>query len=79
MANFQVTPPDNFNFQKPEEFDHWITRFERFKIASGLSDKDESQQVNTVTYCMRKDANDIFNSFNINATHANRHCHGQIQ
>ena len=72
MANFQVTPPDNFNFQKPEEFDHWITRFERFKIASGLSDKDESQQVNTLIYCMGKDADDIFNSFNLSATQAKK-------
>ena len=68
MANFQVTPPDNFNFQKPEEFDQWITRFERFKIASGLCEKDESQQVNTLIYCMGKDADDIFKSFNLSAT-----------
>ena len=47
MATFQVAHPENFNLKNPEEFDKWITRFERFKIASGLNEKSE-EQVNTL-------------------------------
>ena len=65
MATFQVTPPENFNFKNPEEFDKWITRFERFKIASGLNEKSEEQQVNTLLYCMGREADDIFHSFHL--------------
>ncbi|MCG8032945.1 MAG: hypothetical protein JAZ03_12315 [Candidatus Thiodiazotropha taylori] len=65
MASFHVTPPENFNFKNPEEFEKWITRFERFKIASGLNEKSEEQQVNTLVYCMERQADDIFHSFNL--------------
>ena len=65
MATFQVTPPENFNFKNPEEFDKWLTRFERFKIASGLNEKSEEQQVNTLLYCMGREAGDIFHSFHL--------------
>ena len=65
MATFQVTPPESFNFKNPEEFDRWLSRFERFKIASGLNDKSGEQQVNTLIYCMGREADDIFKSFNL--------------
>ena len=33
MASFQVTPPDQFDFNKPADFEKWFVRFERFKTA----------------------------------------------
>ena len=65
MATFQVTPPESFNFKNPEVFDRWLSRFERFRIASGLNDKSGEQQVNTLIYCMGREADDIFQSFNL--------------
>ena len=65
MATFQVTPPESFNFKNSEEFDRWLSRFERFRIASGLNDKSGEQQVNTLIYCMGREADDIFQSFNL--------------
>ena len=54
MASFQVTPPDQFDFKKPADFEKWFVRFERFKTASGLSEKSQEQQVNALVYCMGK-------------------------
>ena len=39
MASYQVPSPEKFNF-KPEEWSHWIKRFERFRKATGLDQKD---------------------------------------
>ena len=62
MASFQVTPPDQFDFKKPADFEKWFVRFERFKTASGLSEKSQEQQVNALVYCMGKEADDILKS-----------------
>ncbi|XP_021340612.1 uncharacterized protein K02A2.6-like, partial [Mizuhopecten yessoensis] len=63
MATYQVQPPENFTFSKPEEWPKWLKRFERFLVASELISKDESIQVNTLIYAMGNDAEDIFHSF----------------
>ena len=53
-------------FMNPVEFDKWLTRrFERFKLASGLNEKSEETQVNTLVYCMGKQADDVFQSFSL--------------
>ena len=70
MATFNVPPPENFNFSRPEEFEQWSIRFNRFIIASGLDEKSKEVQVNTLLYCMGKNADDIFKSFNLSAEHA---------
>ena len=62
MASFQVTPPDQFDFKKPADFEKWFVRFERFKTASGLSEKSQEQQVNALVYCMGKEADDVLKS-----------------
>ena len=48
MASFQVTPPEQFNFCRPDEWPKWVRRFERFRETSGLSDKPQSNQVNAL-------------------------------
>ena len=65
MASFQVTPPDQFDFKKPADFEKWFVRFERFKTASGLSEKSQEQQVNALVYCMGKEADDVLKSFGL--------------
>ena len=65
MATFNVPPRENFNFHRPEEFDRWMIRFERFRVASGLKGKDKEIQINTLIYCLGKDADDTFKSLSI--------------
>ena len=62
-ATFQVSAPEPFTFSRPEEWQKWSRRFERFRIASGLADKSETAQVNTLIYSMGDEADDILRSF----------------
>ena len=64
-ATYQVAPPERFNFSHPEEWPKWVRRFERFRKASGLSEKDDESQVNTLVYSMGDDADDILRSFKL--------------
>lgn len=61
MANaaVQITPPDGFDFSNSANWPKWIRRFERFRIASGLIDKPEEYQVNSLLYMLGDAADDI--------------------
>lgn len=65
MATFKVSNPEQFDFSKPEGWQKYIQRFERFRRASGLIDKDGTIQVNTLIYCMGSEADEIFSSFQL--------------
>ena len=62
-ATFQVNAPEPFSFNRPGEWLKWSRWFERFRVASGLADKGESAQVNTLIYAMGDKADDILRSF----------------
>ena len=64
-ATYQVSPPEQFNFSHPAEWPKWARRFERFRRASGLAEKDEEAQVNTLLYSMGDEADDILRSFRL--------------
>ena len=64
-ATYQVTPPEQFTFSRPQEWPKWIRRFERFRNATGLATKEETVQVNTLIYTMGDEADDIFRSFGL--------------
>ena len=64
MATFQVTPPEQFTF-KPEEWEKWSHRFERFTTASGLSKEGEESQVNALIYFIGDTADDLLLSFDL--------------
>ena len=64
-ATFQVATPEPFCFNRPEEWEKWVRRFERFRVASGLSSRDGEIQVNTLIYAMGDQADDIFQSFTL--------------
>ena len=72
-ATYQVTPPEQFNFSRPEEWTKWVRRFERFRKASGLEEKDEEVQVNTLIYAMGDDADDILRSFRLSAADSKKY------
>ena len=65
MASFQIAPPEQFTFDQPEEWPKWIRWFECFCEASGLSGKEDPQQINTLIYCMGDAADDILTSLNL--------------
>ncbi len=46
-ATFTIQPPEPFNFSKPQEWEKWIWRFERFRLASNLHVSSQANQVNT--------------------------------
>ena len=64
--SYQIAPPSPMDFSKPEEWQKWIRRFERFRQASGLSIKSEADQVNTLVYSMGDEADDILTSLSLN-------------
>ena len=57
-----LQPPESFNFQTPDEWPRWRKHFEQFRIASGLGAKSQEQQVNTLLYCLGKEADDVLTS-----------------
>ena len=72
-ASFQVAPPEPFNFARPEQWAKWIRRFERFRVASGLSQQGEEAQVNTLIYAMGDEADDILRAFALTDEHRNEY------
>ena len=64
---YQVQGPEPFSFSSPSEWPKWIRRFDRFRIASGLIDKSDVEQVNTLIYFMGDTADDILLSFGLTA------------
>ncbi len=64
-ATGSVAPPDRFDFKSPESWPMWIKRFERYASVTGLVDKDEEVQVNTLLYCMGETSEDIMATFGL--------------
>ena len=58
-SNIRLEPPAAFDFKKPEEWPHWKQRFEQFRLASGLSNDEESKQVSTLLYCLGEVGEDV--------------------
>lgn len=66
-ATFSIQPPEPFNFSKPQEWERWIRRFERFRQASNLHTSSQDNQINTLMYCMGDEADDILKGLNLTA------------
>ena len=65
MANLRLSPPDCFDFKKPDEWNRWKRRFEQFRLASGLSSEDDERQISTLLYCLGQDAEEVLVSTSI--------------
>lgn len=65
MSQQGICPPKTFDFSKPEEWQKWLQRFERYRIVSGLDKKDTEIQLNHFVYCLGEDAEDILRSFTL--------------
>ena len=62
MATLQLTPPEPFNFKAPDEWPRWRTRFQQFRIASGLAGDSAAKQVSTLLYCLGEEAESVLSS-----------------
>ncbi|KAL6490170.1 hypothetical protein MHYP_G00005150 [Metynnis hypsauchen] len=72
MAKF--TPPEQFDFSKPEAWPDWKLRVGRYRVASLLTEEEEKVQVNALIYSMGAEAEHIFKAFTFtNATDANEY------
>lgn len=56
---------------KPEGWDKWIQRLERFRLASNLNASPEENQVNTLIYCMGDKADDIQRALTLSSAQRN--------
>ena len=65
MASYQIPAIEAFDFSTPTEWPNWIRRFERFRKASGIAEKSEESQIDTLIYSMGDKADDILQSFNL--------------
>ena len=55
---------ENVNITKCTNFTG-VQWFERFRSASGLAEKDQSIQINSLIYCMGNEADDILDSLTL--------------
>ena len=60
-----LQPPTPFSFAKSEEWPKWKRRFEQYRQASGLVEKGEQRQVNTLLYCLGPDAEEVLDTTSI--------------
>ena len=65
MATYQLPAVECFDFGKPGDWPSWVCRFERFREASGLKEKEEEAQVSALIYMMGDKAEDILRSFGL--------------
>lgn len=61
---YQIPAPEQFSF-RPDDWNKWIDRFERFRSASGLKSKEKEEQVNSLIYLMGAQSEEILASFNM--------------
>ena len=52
---------------KPQDWERWIRRFDRFRLASNLNATLEENQVNTLVYCMGDEAEDVLKGLTLTA------------
>ena len=64
-STIPITPPEQFDFKRPDEWLKWKRRFEQFLSVSGLNEESEERRVSTLLYCLGRDADDVLTSTNI--------------
>ena len=63
MEDFGLKQPPQFDFKKKASCSVWIKRFDRYRLASGLSEKEGDKQVSALIYAMGPDADEILSQF----------------
>lgn len=44
--------PEKLNFRRPDEWKCWLTRWEGYRVISGLKKQDGETQVNSLVYAI---------------------------
>ena len=65
MVSYQIPAIEAFDFSTPTERPNWIHRFEQCRNASGIAEKSEESQIDTLIYSMGDKADDILQPFNL--------------
>ena len=60
-----INPPEPYDFSKPDQWEKWFRRFNRYRSASGLNVKPDEVQIGTLIYCMGDQAEDILSTFEL--------------
>ena len=63
IKNIQHGPIIPDSFKRSEEWPKWIGRFETFRLASALDEKEKVTQLNALIYAMGDEADDITTGF----------------
>lgn len=66
---YQIPAPELFSF-KAADWEAWECRFRRFRSASGLSTKSETDQINSLIYLMGPQAEQVFASLKLSTVDA---------
>ena len=72
MTAYQIPAMQTFSF-KSEEWRSWLRRFERFRQATGLKEKSEETQINTLVYSMGDKAEDLLQTFALSEEDAKKY------
>ena len=70
MAYLGFSPPEPFDFQRPDDWMKWKRHFECFRLASGLAKEDEARQVSALLYCMGDQADSVLTSTKIETAYS---------
>ena len=74
-----IKPPGGLDFSRAQEsWDEWSRRFERYRSASGLSEKAAQRQVDTLFYIMGEEAEKIFSQLTVRAAAADEDADGTL-
>ena len=65
MSQFQIVPPEQFDFSNPNSWERWIKRFDRFREASELYRKPSVQQVSMLIYALGEEGEELFETFDL--------------
>ena len=65
MAQLHLQPSELFNFRNPDDWPRWKRRFKQFRVVAGLIADDPSKQINTLLYCIGKEAEAVLISTKI--------------
>ena len=67
MSELTLKPPAQFNFRQKQAWPDWIERFETYRLATGLIEKGEPQQIAVLIYTMGQKAKKLLKSFKLSA------------
>ncbi|KAM7293575.1 uncharacterized protein ISCGN_026705 [Ixodes scapularis] len=62
---FVVALPEKLDFRRPDDWQPWITQWDRYRVISGLSKQDSAARLNTLLCAMGREAEDVLASLKL--------------